>query len=166
MAAPLDPTDRDDPGFVARFADLHRVAYRAAFVVLGDRSAAEDAAQEALARCLVRWRRVSGHAEPWVARVATNLALDAVRRARRRPPSLDADRPFDPAASRRLDLARALEELPRRQREVVVLRFVADLPEQQTADAMRCSVGTVKSATSRALDRLARTLGPTWALED
>src|SRR5688572_8876850 len=68
--------------FDHRFDALASVAYRVAYRLLGDRSAAEEIAQETLARAFVRWASVSGHAEPWVARVATNLAIGRWRRHR------------------------------------------------------------------------------------
>ena len=71
--------------FVDRFAELFAVAYRAAFAVLGDRAEAEDCAQDALARLLDRWDRLDPAATaPWVARVATNRAIDRWRRRERR----------------------------------------------------------------------------------
>lgn len=158
--------DDVDVAFVDRFEDLHRVAYRAAFAVLGHRADAEDCAQEALARALVRWRKVADYAPAWVARVSTNLAIDRVRRDRRSSSPGPDRAAADPVSDRRRDLVVALEALPRRQREAVVLRYVVDLPEAETASAMGCSIGTIKSATSRGLDRLRATLGPTWAWED
>ena len=156
-----------DGGFVDRFDELFAVGYRAAFVVLGRRADAEDCAQEALARALARWRRVADHATAWVARVATNLALDRVRalERQRRHQHAPSDVADDPVAVRRHDLVRALQALPKRQREAVVLRHLVDLSEQETARAMSCTVGTVKSTTARGLERLRASLGPSWALE-
>lgn len=154
-----------DVGFVDRFEELHRVAYRAAFAVLGRRADAQDCAQEALARALVRWRTVADYAPAWVARVSTNLALDRARKESRSRP-LTASPTSDPMSDRRRDLVVALRALPRRQREAVALRYLADLPEADAASAMGCSVGTIKSATSRGLASLRTQLGPTWAWED
>lgn len=157
--------------FDDRFDELAAVAYRVAFRLLGSRSDAEDVAQEALARAAARWRRVAGHAEPWVARVASNLALDALRRAKRRPTaSLDDDRAGSSraegvapsgstAAVHRLELVRLLEDLPRRQREVVVMRYLADLTEAATARELGTSVGSVKKHAHRGL----ATLRLSWA---
>jgi RNA polymerase sigma-70 factor (sigma-E family) len=61
------------------------------------------------------------------------------------------------------ELDRALGQLSDRQRKVVVMRYYDDLSEQQTAQALSCSVGTVKSQTSRAISRLRRLLDPTRA---
>ena len=162
-----------DQSFVAHFDELYRVGYRASFAVLGSRADAEECAQEACARALVRWRRVQGHATAWVARVATNQALDRARRqvrADRAAPRLvvvDGRSDMDRAelAERRRDLVEALNALPRKQREMVVLRYLADLSEQQTADALHCSIGTVKSSTARGLEKLRLHLGPQWATE-
>ena len=85
-----------DVAFVDRFEELHRVAYRAAFAVLGRRADAEDCAQEALARALVRWRTVQGYAPAWVARVATNQAIDRARRLGRTSPSSAGASTTDP----------------------------------------------------------------------
>jgi len=87
------------------------------------------------------------------------MAIDMIRRRRR-----DRDRPgtgvpteaasADAWLDERLDLAAAVARLPRRQREVVVLRYVADLPESAVAQQLGCSVGSVKQHTSRALTAL------------
>ena len=93
-------------------------------------------------------------------RVAGNLAIDRWRRIR-----TAASHPAPVATSvvtpDRIDLHRALEQLSRRQREVVVLRYFADLPEAAVAEALGCSVGSVKTHASRALAALRVTLGPT-----
>ena len=155
--------------FAGCFEELYRVAYRAAYGILGDRAEAEDCAQEASARALVRWRRVHEYAPAFVARVSVNLALDRVRATQRatrlrRPAETPADR-FELAARRR-DLAIALTALPTRQREAIVLRYLVDLPEADTAGAMGCTVGTVKSTVARGLDKLRVELGPQWAWDD
>ena len=159
-----------DDDFAGQFDELYRVAYRAAYGILGNRAEAEDCSQEALARALVRWRRMHDYAPAWVARVSVNLALDRTRSARRAgrlaPPAPRATADGYDLAVRRRDLAVALSALPRRQREAVVLRYLADLPEAETAGAMGCTVGTVKSTVARGLDRLRVELGPQWALED
>ncbi len=145
--------------FEDRFDDLAAVAYRVVYRLLGDRQDAEDLAQEALTRAYQRWRRVRGHAEPWVARVAANLALDAIRRGKRRPVVADhglAERaaPAGEPVVERVDLVRVLQALPRRQREVVVLRHLADLSEVDTARELGISVGSVKQHASRGLAAL------------
>ncbi len=147
----------DADGFEEVFDELASVAYRVGYRLLGDRAAAEDIAQEALARALVRWRRVEDHAVPWVIRVSTNLALDRLRGSSRsvvrQPPEQIAD--DDPERSAlRLTLARELAALPRRQREVVALRYLADLTEVQVAAALGLSQGSVKRHAGRGLAAL------------
>lgn len=157
----------DGDGFVDRFDELFGVAYRAAFVVLGDRDEAQDCAQETLARAFDRWPRIREHVVAWVARTATNLAIDRWRRQRRAraAPAATSGAVLDHVDLRRDELVTALRALPRRQREAVVLRHLLDLSEHDAATVMRCSTGTVKSATHRGLDRLRLALGPTWGLE-
>ena len=146
----------------ARFEDeyalLFTVSYRVAFRLLGDRGDAEDVAQEACARAYSRWAGVRDYAKPWCIRVAGNLAFDRLRaleRARRLADGGTPTAPDDPAAMAvRLDLYRALESLPGRQRQVVILRYLGDLSERQTADLLGVSVGAVKTHGSRGLARL------------
>jgi RNA polymerase sigma-70 factor (sigma-E family) len=150
------------PGLTAfedAFPRLFQDAYRVGFRLLGDRNEAEDVAQEACARTYSRWSGVHDYAEAWCVRVASNLALDALRaraRGQRRQHQVVATSTPSPAAAvdDRLDLYAALAALPRRQREVVVLRYLGDLSEQQTAAVVGCSVGSVKTHSSRGLGRL------------
>lgn len=146
--------------FDEAFEELFRAAYRVAFRLLGDRAEAEDVAQEALARTYVRWRTVEPYAVPWASRVATNLALDRVRRRRRMSGDEAPERGVSDAyAAERVDLQRALRALPRRQRDVVVLRYLADQSEQSVAAALGVSVGSVKTHASRGLAALRARLG-------
>jgi RNA polymerase sigma factor (sigma-70 family) len=66
---------------------------------------------------------------------------------------------LEPADARRVDLHRALETLPKRQRDTVVLRYVVDLSEAETAEALGCARGTVKSHAARGLTALRAALG-------
>jgi RNA polymerase sigma-70 factor (sigma-E family) len=143
------------------FPVLVRDAYRVAYRLLGDRSEAEDVAQEACARAYSRWSSVHDHAEAWCVRVASNLALDRLRsrsRSHRRDTQLATAGIVAPAfagvSADRVDLVKALATLPRRQREAVVLRYLGDLSEAQTADVLGCSVGSVKTHSSRGLAKL------------
>lgn len=148
--------------YEAVFRALFTTAYRVAFRILGDRARAEDAAAEACARAYSRWSTVNGHAEAWVARVAGNLALDEIRRQtrwRRREAALHTREATDWQPQERLDLQRALATLPKRQREILILRYVADLPEQDVATTLGCSVGTVKSTASRAAATIRQRMG-------
>lgn len=151
---------RGVPAFDEAFPRLYADAYRVAFRLLGERSEAEDVAQEACARAYSRWSSVNGYAEPWCVRVAGNLALDALRartRANRRQERLIREHSpttAAPASDERLDLYAALATLPKRQREAVVLRYLGDQSEEQTAALLGLSVGSVKTHASRGLARL------------
>jgi len=139
--------------FEVAFPPLYQRAYGVAFVILGDRTEAEDVAAEATARALARWSKVCIYATPWTIRVAGNLSIDRIRSQRRVPP-LGGHDPSTPTGVERVDLQRALLRLPKRQREVLVLRFIADLPEAAVAESLGCSTGTVKSHASRGLAAL------------
>ncbi len=151
------------PSFEEVFPVLIRDAYRVAYRLLGDRGEAEDVAQEACARAYSRWSTIRDHAEPWCVRVASNLALDLLRartRAAKRNERIAADqsRSAGPSPDDRIDLYAALSKLPKRQRESVILRYLGDLSEAQTADVMGCSVGSVKTHSSRGLAALKQAL--------
>jgi RNA polymerase sigma factor (sigma-70 family) len=130
----------------------------------GDAGAAEDAAQEAFAKAMLRWKSVSVMSRPatWVYVVA----IRELRRRRRDPwPSHErgANEAMLPdhasAVATETDIERAVQSLPPRQRLAVVLRFHADLTVPEVSRAMRCSEGTVKSTLHSALDRLRGQLG-------
>jgi RNA polymerase sigma-70 factor (sigma-E family) len=136
---------------------------RLAWLLTGDGPAAEDLVQEALARVLPRWSAISaGKHEGYVRASIRTTWIDTLRRRAARV-QLDVvpDVPEVPAtgdgpadADLRVSLRAALATLTPRQRTVLVLRFYEDLSEADTARAMKCSVGTVKSQTRVALDRL------------
>jgi RNA polymerase sigma factor (sigma-70 family) len=113
---------------------------------------AEDVAVEAFARAFARWGRVSKMESPegWVVRVATNAALDEVRRKKAFLPAIVArDAPAD--IVERGDIVGALRSLTRRQQEVVVLRYIVDLPEAEVARILSVSAGSVKTHLHRAI---------------
>ena len=153
-----DPPGEDYPAFVERrAAPLHRTAY----LLCGDWHLANDLVQETLAKTLRHWSRVqrAEHPDAYVHRILINETHQHWRRHRRLVP-LVADQ-HDPALPdhsdgvvERTDLLRALLALPPRQRATVVLRYLSGLTERETAQALHCSVGTVKSQTSRALTTL------------
>jgi RNA polymerase sigma-70 factor (sigma-E family) len=154
-----------DLPFEEAFEGLYVRAYGVAYQLLGRRSESEDVAQETLARAFVRWRRIRGYAEAWIVRVAGNLAIDAWRRRQRVDTTADTEGRGATAPGPdglRVDLHRALDSLSRRQREVIVLRFLADLPEADVAKVLGCSVGSVKQHASRGL----ATLRASMAVDD
>jgi RNA polymerase sigma-70 factor (sigma-E family) len=154
---------KDDDGFEAAFDGLLAAAHRIAVHLVGAGAEADDVAAEALARAYARWPKIRelDYRDAWVMRVTANVALDTLRRSRRPLPAPAASE-VDPseAAVTRLALAQALRRLPRRQRDVVVLRYLADLSEADVAESLGVSAGSVKQHAHRAVDALRRTLGP------
>jgi RNA polymerase sigma factor (sigma-70 family) len=144
-------------GFDDFFGAEYARVVRALALALDDRESAEDAAQEGFARALARWEDVGSMGRPsaWVFVVAMNRARDGLRRARRQP-ALSAPPPGDPASTvvTAVSLRAALNELPPRQRQAVVLRFLGGLSLAETAEAMDCATGTVKSTLHAALAAL------------
>ncbi|HLI56943.1 MAG TPA: sigma-70 family RNA polymerase sigma factor [Actinomycetota bacterium] len=132
------------------FVRAQRVARR-----IVDEASAEDVAAETLTRALVSWRRVRAYAQPWVTRVATNLALDAVRRKQPELPLAASEEPEE-AVVRRLVLVAGLRRLSRRQREVLVLRYVVGLDETEIAPVLGLSPGTVSTYARRGLAAMRR----------
>ncbi|TQS43113.1 SigE family RNA polymerase sigma factor [Cryptosporangium phraense] len=134
---------------------------RTAYLLCGDRGHAEDIIQTALLRTARRWRSARSSPEAYARRVVVNLVKDRWRSLSRRPPEtgLEVDVPMvDPVADDRL--LDAVRTLPEGQQAVLVLRFFTGLSVAETAAALGCSDGTVKSQTARALDRLRSTLTP------
>jgi len=147
------------------FRDFVHVTYqrwvRIAYLLCGDRHEAEDLVQTALARAALVWHRLDSSVEPdaYVRRILLNVYKSSRKRRWRGEVAVEAvpERPAGDQVGVIVDrdwLRRVLAELPVRQRTAVVLRFYEDLSEDQTAYALGCSVGTVKSLTSRGLKRL------------
>jgi RNA polymerase sigma-70 factor (sigma-E family) len=156
---------RDD-GFDAFAARTTGNLLRTASLIVWDPSVAEDVVQECLLQVVRRWSRVRRMAFPaaYARRIATNLAIAAAERLSTERSEMVTGLFFEPAdaaahmalerVDHQRDLDAALGRLAPRQRAVLVLRFFEDLTEAQTAEVLGCSVGTVKSTCSRALDRL------------
>ncbi|MGZ6827696.1 MAG: SigE family RNA polymerase sigma factor [Mycobacteriales bacterium] len=132
--------------------------------LLGDVHLGEDLAQEVLAALSLRWDRVrrADDVEAYVHRAMTNTATSRRRRRswHERPGAAVPETAAAEAPRPDEALLSALRRLPPRQRAVVVLRYYADRTEAQTAHALGCSVGTVKSQHAKAVATL-RTLLPT-----
>jgi RNA polymerase sigma-70 factor, ECF subfamily len=146
-------------GFDAFYATTARRVVRHAYALTGDLSDAQDVAQEAFARAWQRWDSVRRYDSPeaWVRRVATNLATSRHRRSRTaRAASVLLARDMVPEIS--LDtvaLVAGLRTLPERQRVVLVLHYLADLPVNQIALELKCPLGSVKAWLSRGRSALA-----------
>lgn len=124
-------------------------------LAFGDVSLAQDAADEAIARALERWDRVSVMDSPsgWVYRVAFNEARRRVRRNAIEARLLRAQR-IEPVQPPEGELWHVVAELPPRQRQAVVLRHVGQLRETEIGDAMGISRGAVSSTLRAAYDSL------------
>ena len=169
-AVPFVVVDHGFDAFVRAHGDS---LVRGAFLLTGDRQLAEDLVQTVLAKVALRWGRIVAHGPP-APYVRVAIVRTAIGWRRRRwwgevPSSPVPDRigvDATAAVAGRDELRRALLTLPPRQRAVVVLRFYEDLSEADTASAMSCSVGTVKSQTAKALTRLRAQLGDrSWGTE-
>jgi RNA polymerase sigma-70 factor (ECF subfamily) len=155
------------------------MAFRVAFLITRSAQDAEDVTQEAFIKA---WRalgrfRPDAPFKPWLLRIVANEARNRVRsnRRRREAPGSEAEtrdqrqppQPIDPApspeewilaADRRRLLVAALDRLPEPDRLVIGARYLLDLSEAETAEALGVARGTVKSRLSRAMSRLRSTL--------
>lgn len=135
---------------------------RLAYVILGDRPAAEDVVQEAFLGLYKRWGHLRDTASaPGYLRTSVLNGCRMVLRSRaRRDDRTPGESPWESAEATALvgeeyrHLLQAIRGLPPRQREALVLRYYLDLSEEETARSMGIRPGTVKSATSRALAAL------------
>jgi RNA polymerase sigma-70 factor (sigma-E family) len=135
--------------------------FRSAYLLVQDDGLAEDLVQTALTKAWFAWARIEDP-EAYVRRIMVTTATSWWRRrwTRETPaeqPLAHAEAPADPRLDRLAegqDLWTAIGHLPRRQRAVVVLRFVEDRTEAEVASLLGCSVGTVKSQCSKALAKL------------
>jgi len=155
-------------GLEALVAQRGKALLATAALLAGGRQEGEDLLQEGLERLIRVWSRIDGDAEGYLRRTLYNLAVDRWRQKRRAVivragPGTVPDRSEEVAL--RSALVAALAQLPPRQRVTVVLRYWEQLTEAETADALGCSVGTVKSNSARGLARL-RELTHTWWTDD
>ncbi|MDP9341324.1 MAG: SigE family RNA polymerase sigma factor [Actinomycetota bacterium] len=159
----LEPAVTDTGRLGGLYRQHAAAAVRLAFLLTGDRALAEDLVQEAFVRLAGRFRdlRNPDAFEWYLRRTVVNLARSHFRHARverryaeeqRGAVAGEVEAPTD--MGEREALWQALLALPERQRTAIVLRYYEDLSEAQTADAMQCPVGTVKSLVSRGMDRL------------
>jgi RNA polymerase sigma-70 factor (sigma-E family) len=149
-----------DDGFTdyvtVRSAWLRKIAY----LLCGDWHRADDLVQSAITRLYTNWPRAgrADNVDGYVRRTLVNTFLAEQRTSWWRRVDLQgADHdPPGPASDveMALDLRAALERLPARQRATVVLRYFCDLPVAETARALGCSEGTVKSQTAKAVETL------------
>jgi RNA polymerase sigma-70 factor (sigma-E family) len=157
----------------ARIPALRRLGLR----LCGDESTADDLIQQTITTLYVKWKRISivEDLDAYVRAMVVRTFLSEKRRPWSRVARFEfpPDRPsYDEGdVADRIVLRSALARIPPRQRTVLVLRFLCDLPVDEVATLMRCSTGTVKSQTSRGLAALRHVLADvpqnapeTWSL--
>ena len=161
---------RDTVAFTEFVAARSPALFRTAFLIVGDHGLAQDLVQEALTKTYVAWPRLRdvGKAEAYTRKAITTTYISWWRRKAWR-----AERPRDDVPESgtttlrehgsdvvdRTWLWQELQSLPPRQRAAIVLRYYEDLTEAQTAEAMGCAVGTVKSQVAQGIKRLREQLG-------
>ncbi|MEV7012150.1 SigE family RNA polymerase sigma factor [Streptosporangium sp. NPDC051022] len=158
--------DRHD-GFREFVLARQQALMRTAYLLTGDAHLAEDLLQSVLINVVGQWPKLSadGNPEAYTRKALVNQYISWRRRLQWEWPSAcppEHGASYDEEAVDRIMLRQALAKLTRKQRAVIVLRFWEDLTKTQTAEALGCSVGNVKSQTHRALARL-RTLAPELA---
>jgi RNA polymerase sigma-70 factor (sigma-E family) len=142
---------------------------RLAYVILSDRQAAEDVVQEAFCNLYRRWDQLvdTGRAGPYVRAAVVNGCRSVLRRRAVRNRHVLYELPAASAEAailggeERDEVIRAVDRLPRRQREALVLRYYLEQSEAEIAGLMGVGPGTVRSTIHRALESLGRTLTET-----
>ncbi|MEO5875310.1 MAG: SigE family RNA polymerase sigma factor [Streptosporangiaceae bacterium] len=151
---------REHPEYVTYVRERSPRLLHTAYLLCRDWALAEDLLQTALAKAWRAWRRIEKDPDPYVYRIMVNTQASWNRRRwRGEIPTVDplpSGHTADPTGDLddRAFLWAALGRLPQGQRAVLVLRFFEDLTEAQVAGILGCSVGTVKSQTSKALAKL------------
>jgi RNA polymerase sigma-70 factor (sigma-E family) len=160
-------SEDDEAAFDAFVVDRRASLTRTAFLLTGDQHRAEDLVQAALLEVFRRWPRLRDRVDPvgYARKTVVTTHLNLVRRLSWRevpvatvPDDGGAESDGHDGTVQRLALRSALLGLPPRMRAVLVLRYFDDLSEQDTAAALGCSQGTVKSSASRGLARLREVL--------
>ncbi|WP_329107244.1 SigE family RNA polymerase sigma factor [Micromonospora sp. NBC_01699] len=146
----------------ARLARMQRIAY----LLCGDAHRADDLVQQTFTTLYVQWRRVRAveYPDAYVRTMLVRTFLSEKRLAWSSRVDLtdsvpERITPEGPGVEDRAVLRDALSRVPKRQRAVLVLRFLCDLPVDEVAELLGCSPGTVKSQTSHGLAALRRLLG-------
>ncbi|KQZ76181.1 SigE family RNA polymerase sigma factor [Nocardioides sp. Root151] len=167
------PSSRDEE-FTEWMTARQGVLFRTAFLVAGDKQTAEDLVQTAAAKLYLVWDRVHarGNVDAYMRRIIINENNSLWRRPWKKrehvteelPESGYVDQVGDPVEA--AGLWSAVQQLPARQRAVIVLRYYEDLSEAEIAETLEISPGTVKSQASRAMATLRTLVGPEFQLEE
>lgn len=154
----------DESAFESFVRDRGPALYRYGYVLTGSAHDADDLVQEALIRLRGAWSRVERQSDPtgFVRTTMARLHISSWRRRRREwltaivPDRVVADVAHDRVAASEADqiMWRALAALPPRQRAVLVLRFYEHLTDDEIAETLGISKGTIRSQASRALGKL------------
>ncbi len=163
---------RDTAAFAEFAAARSGALFRAAYLMVGDHALADDLLQEALTKTYVAWPRLRdiNNAEAYTRKAITTTAISWWRRKSWQNEKPRGDVPERDNAGHGDDIAerdwmwQELQNLAPRQRAAIVLRYYEDLTEAQTAAALGCSVGTVKSQVFDGLKKLRQALGPDTVL--
>ncbi len=145
---------RDEAAFRAFVVEKQTTLRRRAYLLCGNWADGDELVQEALARVYVAWPRIGAGAETaYTRRTMMNLFLNDQRKRRREVLTDETPEPTVVEHDRELamTLTALLEDLPEKQRAVIVLRFWEDLTVPQIAECTGVAEGTIKSQISRAL---------------
>lgn len=144
-------------GFECFYRERWAWALRLAYVLSGERAVAEDVTQDAFATLLARFADVEDPVNYLRASIVNGIRTQARRRERSKA-RLHLLRPRVLMESSPRELLDAVDQLPYREKAVVVLRFYEDLPDAVIAGIVGCKPATVRTAAARALRRLKREL--------
>jgi len=159
-------TKERERDFAVLFDRHYRSLRGLAFVMLGDAARAEEIVMEAYLKAFSGWTRIAhlDHPHAYLRQVVVNLCRSKFRREKielrvNAVVHHSTQSEWQPESEIRMDLWAAVRKLPERQRACVVLRYLEDMTEREIADALECSIGTVKSQLFKARTKLERELG-------
>jgi RNA polymerase sigma-70 factor, ECF subfamily len=165
----LVPGETREPITPEGFSEFYQREYRGlvalAASLIGDRSMAEDIAQDALMAAHRQWPKVGALESPigWTRRVVTNKSVSLIRRRMaelRAVVRLGSRARVDSVYESDADFWKLVRALPRRQAQVVALRYVADMPVMEIASTLGCQEGSVKASLCKARKNLMSRLQP------
>ena len=150
------PAPERDPEFEALFDATYTRMVGLGRRLLGTTAAGENLAADSPAEAFLRWRSVRRQPSPegWVLCLATDRALEQLGRDDKPMLSRAAGHHAEEAAAARRSVVEVLRRLPRQEQRVVAMRYLGGLPEQDVADALAISAGTVSSTLTRGLTEL------------
>ena len=159
-----------DEDFAAFARERQQQLYRTAYLLCGNRERAQDVVQSTLVGLLKSWNRAreADNLDAYARTAVVRVFLSERRKLRRETeiqalahsrPATDQTASHDASTALRLTILQALRQLPPKPRAMVILRYWEDLTVEQTAAALGCSEGNVKSQCSRSLEKLRTLLG-------